>query len=479
MRESYAACPSDAAWQIRGMPDTTLIGRTAVELARSVRDGDCTAREVAEAHLAHAAMRNPDVGALQLIRHDAALADAARVDRLPVADRLLPLAGVPVVVKDNVPVAGEPMRVGSLATPASPSTADHPVVTRLRAAGAVVIGLSRVPELCLWGTSDSEFGTARSPWRLDRTAGGSSGGSAAAVAAAMAPIAHGNDGLGSIRIPAACCGVVGIKPGPGVVPAGLGANSWYGIAENGALATTVADAALLLSVLAEAPALASVAPPGARLRIGLAVAPPAIGLRADGVLVAHTRAVAALLEGAGHTVDEMDPPMPSPLQLLAILGTWGAGARTEVDAILDGDPSAWERLQRRTRMHARMGDAARRLGLEHERYRQQWRARMDAALTRHDFLMTPTLARPPVAADGWRHRSWVANLIANLTYTPYCGPVNFARLPAIAVPAGVHPDGTPTSVHLVGRAGSERSLLAIAAQLEQLQPWTRHAPALV
>lgn len=454
-----------------------FVGRTAAELAQAVTNGACTAREVIEAHLAHAEIRNGTVGALQVIRRDGAIAEAARLDRLPAAERMLPLAGVPVVIKDNIPVAGEPMRVGSRATPSSPSTADHVVVARLRSAGAVIIGISRVPELCLWGTADSDFGTARSPWRLDRTAGGSSGGSAAAVAAAMAPIAHGNDGLGSIRIPAACCGLVGIKPGPGIVPADLGTNSWHGIAENGALATTVADAALLLSVMAATPALAVVAPQDARLRIGLAVAPPAVGLRTDPVLAAHTRALAKLLEAAGHVVDEIDPPMPSPRQLLAILGTWGTGARAEVDALCDGDATAWERLQHRTRMHARMGDVARRLGLEHERHRQRWRARMDEALVRHDVIMTPTLARPPIAADGWRHRGWLANLVANLTYTPYCGPVNFARLPAIAIPAGVHPDGTPTSIHFIGRERSELTLLSLAAQLEHLQPWQRHPPS--
>ena len=117
------------------------------------------------------------------------------------------------------------------------------------------------------------------------------------------------------------------------------------------------------------------------------------------------------------------------------------------------------------------------LGLEHERHRQAWRARMDSVLSRHDVIMTPTLARPPVAADGWRQRGWLANLIANLTYTPYCGPVNFARLPAVAVPAGVHPDGTPTSVHFIGRGGSEAALLSLAAEVEQLHPWLRYPRA--
>lgn len=456
------------------MPDTTFVGRTATELALAVSRGDSSARDIAEAHLAHAEERNIEVGALQVIRRDAALSEAARIDRMSASERLLPLSGVPVVIKDNIPVAGEPMRVGSRATPAAPSIADHAVVGRLRAAGAIVIGISRVPELCLWGTSDSDFGTARSPWRLDRTAGGSSGGSAAAVASAMTPVAHGNDGLGSIRIPAACCGLVGIKPGPGLIPANLGVHSWFGIAEHGALATTVADAALLLSVMAEDPALATVAPPAGPLRIGLAIAPPAIGLRVDKVLAAHTREAAVMLASLGHVVEEIEPPMPTPRQVLAMLGTWGAGARAEVDALLEGDATAWKRLERRTRQHARMGDIARRLGLAHERYREQWRSRMDDALSRHDVIMTPTLAQPPIAADEWRRRGWLANLVANLTYTPYCGPVNFARLPAIAVPAGVHPAGTPTSVHIVGSAGSEHTLLALAGQLERLKPWLRH-----
>ena len=460
------------------MTDTSLHARTATELARSIRDGELTATEVVRASLDRIEARNPALGAFQHVRRAAALAEAARIDARP-ARGDLPLAGVPVAIKDNIPVAGAPMRVGSLATPEEPSPADHEVVTRLRAAGAVIVGTTRVPELCLWGTSDSDFGAARSPWKPELTAGGSSGGSASAVAGALVPIAHGNDGLGSIRIPAACCGLVGIKPGPGVVPADLGANSWFGIAENGALATTVADAALLLGVLAGNPGFADVAPPPRPLRIALAVSPPAAGFRADRERVERTREIAALLAGAGHIVEEVRPPMPAPLEVLGILGTWGAGARDEVDLLLAGDAEAWERLQPRTRRHVRMGDVARRLGLAHERHRATWRRRMDEFFSRgHDLLMTPTLAHAPLAADGWRHRGWLANLLANLTYAPYCGPVNFARLPAIAVPAGLHSDGAPASVHFVGQAGAETLLLGVAAQVEALRPWVRHSPVL-
>ena len=130
------------------------------------------------------------------------------------------------------------------------------MVRRLRGAGAVVVGITRVPELCVYGTTDSTYGITHNPWDLDRSPGGSSGGSAAAVASGTVPVAHGNDGMGSIRIPSACCGLVGIKPGLGVVPADLGDGSWFGMAENGPLATTVDDAALMLSVLASRPELA-------------------------------------------------------------------------------------------------------------------------------------------------------------------------------------------------------------------------------
>lgn len=457
------------------MAATTPVGMTAGEIARDVREGTRAARDVVAAHLACIAAADETIGAFQLVRHDAAMAEAEEFDARGSERKQLPLAGVPVAVKDNVPVRGEPMRVGSQASPVTPATTDHPVVTRLRAAGAIVVGVTRVPELCLWGTADNGFGTARTPWRLDRTAGGSSGGSGAAVAARMVPVAHGNDGLGSIRIPAACCGLVGIKPGHGVVPAELGSNSWFGIAENGALATTVADASLMLAVMANDATFADVHRPP-RLRIAMAPAPPAIGVPADRVLVERTRAIASVLAAEGHEVVEVRPPMPGPMELLGILGTWGAGARQEVDLLLRADPDAWERLEKRTRRHVRMGDVARRLGLASERHRASWRQRMDRFFERHDVLMTPTLARPPIAADGWRHRGWLANLIANLTYTPYCGPVNFARLPAIAVPAGMHPDGTPASVHLVMPAGSERTLLGLAAEIERQRPWARHAP---
>ena len=459
------------------MTDTTLTGRTATELAALVKAGHVSAHEVTQQHLAHLAEGGDRFGAFERLRAADALHAADRVDRADAARRIaMPLAGVPIAVKDNVRVAGIPMRQGSRATDASPSRESHPLVARLEAAGAVILGTTRVPELCLWGTSDNAFGVARSPWAPDRTAGGSSGGSAAAVASALVPVAHGNDGLGSIRIPAACCGLVGIKPGHGVVPSALGANSWYDIAENGVLATTVADAALVLSVLADDAALATVEEPREPLRIALAITPPAIGLRVHPEVADRTRAVGDALRALGHFVEPVRPPMPSPLAALAILGTWTAGAAGEVEALFGDDPAALGLLEPRTRAHATAGRIARRLGLAAERHRTSWRAAMDRFLSRYDVLLTPTLAAPPLAADDWRHRGWLANVVANLTVAPYCGPVNFARLPAIAVPAGVHSDGTPASAHMVASAGREPLLLGLAASIERTRPWTRFSP---
>ncbi|MEK9664177.1 MAG: amidase, partial [Candidatus Nanopelagicales bacterium] len=250
---------------------------TAAATAQAVRAGRASAETAVRESLDLIARRNDDIDAFAVVRGERALAEAAAVDARP--DRAsLPLAGVPVAIKDNVPVAGEPMRVGSAATSDEPQSADHIVVERIRAAGGVVVGITRVPELCVFGATDSVYGVTRNPWDLTRTPGGSSGGSAAAVASGMVPIAHGNDGMGSVRIPAACTGLVGIKPGLGTVPAHLGENDWFSMSENGALATTPEDAALLLSVMADDPRLAEVAPVSKRLRVGVSMAPPVAGV---------------------------------------------------------------------------------------------------------------------------------------------------------------------------------------------------------
>jgi amidase len=445
-----------------------LTAESATTLARLVQGGEVTASESVEAHLEQIAAIDADVGAFQVVRADRAIAEAAalmdRADR-----RELPLAGVPVAIKDNVSVEGEPMRVGSLATTDRPSAADHETVRRLRAAGAIVVGITRVPELCIWGTTDSAFGVTRNPWNLRRTAGGSSGGSAAAVAAAMAPIALGADGMGSIRIPAASCGIVGFKPGPGVVPSALGVSSWYGLAENGPLATNVEDAALMLSVLAARPDLARARPPDS-LRIAVSTRSPVAGIRVDEEVSAAVRAVARKFADAGHHVEEADPPKPPLRLVIGMFAHWFAGAAEEA-AALD-----IRRVERRTRTHVRLGDFARQRGLVRAGDREAWRQLNEAFFGRFDLLLTPVVASNPIEADGWSERGWTANAHANVRFAPFTGGWNFAGYPAASVPAGRHTNGLPLSVQIVASRGREALILSLARQLEILQPWPRHAP---
>jgi amidase len=365
------------------------------------------------------------------------------------------------------------LRAGSAATDGSPQARDHEVVARLRAAGAVVVGITRVPELCVFGATDSVYGVTRNPWDLERTPGGSSGGSAAAVAAGIVPMAHGNDGMGSIRIPAACTGLVGIKPGQGVVPCDLGATDWYGLSENGPLATTVADAALLLSVMAGDPSLAQVADASdaPALRIAVSTRPPLTGISVDREHVRALFASAAALLHEGHEVERFDPAYSNSAATAGLV-RWFAGTAADAET-LDA-----ELLEPRVRRHAAIGRAVVDRGLLTDGPRDQWREQALALLSTYDVLMSPVLAQPPIRAKRWGQESWVKNMIANSRYAPFSAAWNVAGFPAMSVPAGLHPTvGTPMAVQLVARPGREATLLSLAASLEKLRPWQRVAPA--
>jgi amidase len=285
----------------------------------------------------------------------------------------------------------------------------------------------------------------------------------------MVPVAHGNDGMGSIRIPSACCGLVGIKPGAGVVPAGLGDGSWFGMAENGPLATTVEDCALVLSVMAARPEFATVNEPDTvRIAVSTKVFVP--GVPVDKHWRAGAHETADLLRSAGHTVVNANPPYGQRTSQSAIV-RWTAG--TELEARLLADRS---KVETRIRRHAAVGRAAMRFGLPREKGRTRWQHAAEAFFTNHDVLLTPTLAQSPIASRAWGQRGWTVNMIANTRYAPFAAPWNLAGWPAIAVPAGLHPNGTPLSIQLVTRPGGEALLLSLAGQLEQLRPWPRTAP---
>ncbi|MEU6351846.1 amidase family protein [Streptomyces sp. NPDC047072] len=444
---------------------TSWAGRTAAEIAAAVREKRVTPREVVAEHLARIERLDGRVGAFRVVRAEAALAEADEVGARGDLDEL-PLAGVPVAVKDNLAVRGESNRVGSAATPDTPADHDHVTVARLRAAGVVVVGLTNVPELCVFGTTEGVHGTARNPWDTSRNAGGSSGGSAAAVAAGLVPIALGNDGMGSLRIPAANCGLVTIKPGSGVVPAGISDGDWFGMSENGPLATTVEDARLLLSVMADSSFVRR--DEHATLKVAVSLRSPLAGIAVTKPYTKAVRDAAGLLIKGGHQVRRADPPYPLSLSLTS-LTTWTAGTSVDAEGL---DRS---RLARRTRVHAAIG--RRFLGtVRTGKAREELRRRLEPFFAEHDVLLLPALARRSPKAGPWHERGWLANVLVNSNYSPLTPPWNLTGWPAMSVPLGTLPSGAPTAVQLVARPGSEAVLLDLAEELERRQPWQRTAP---
>jgi amidase len=470
-------------------------GRTATEIATAVRHGDVSATTVVEEHLHVISERDPAIGAFRLVREQAV--DEARgvLKRRDLAE--LPLAGVPVAVKDNLEVAGVVTRAGSAGTPDVPAPEDHETVARLRAAGAVIVGVTNMPELGLAAFGDSAYGVVRNPWDPGRTAGGSSSGSAAAVAAGMVPIAVGGDGMGSLRIPAAACGVLAVKPGPGLVP--RPADDWDGLAENGPFATTAADLSLALSVLAADPALAEAwrggrrveprpamlrsvwaddeevwepqPPPGSPepfdLRVAYAPQPLPVGLPMDREYQAAVRAAAETLRIAGHTVVEHGDRLPFWLGP-ATIACWLSRAAAAAEG-LDR-----RRLERRTRSLARAGRALGALKLDGVRGRERWSAYgADQWFGDADVLITPALATVPPKAARWGARGLVRSVVGNVRFAPATGPWNMCGWPAITVPMATHSSGLPIGVQLVAPPGGEPHLLGLAAQLQAAHPPVR------
>ncbi|MFZ0324753.1 MAG: amidase [Actinomycetes bacterium] len=437
---------------------------SATAIAVAVRQGALDPVRVAADALERIRTGDPFVGAFVELRAEQMMAEAAE---LAARENLegLALAGVPVAVKDNVAMAGHVMGQGSWPREGEPQSTDHLVVTRLRSAGALIVGLTRLPEFGLWATTDDPDVVTRAPSAPEWSAGGSSGGSGAAVAAGFVPVAHGNDGLGSVRNPAAACGVVGIKPGRGVVPGQAGHNDWYGMADNGAMGATVADTALLLSVMAADPTLAHVVEPSGTLRVAASVKPPLQGWRTDADLSRAVFAVAALLRDQGHRVDRDQPHYPAQLGLFGTM-RWSAVAADAVDA--SDDPST---LQPRTLGLAGLGRRLRPLIRDEQLDRV--RARCDEFFEQHDLLVTPVFARPALSAERWSERSWTVNVRSNLGYSAgFAGVWNLAGYPALSVPFGTHPEtGTPIGVQLVAPPGRESLLLGTAAVIERLRPW--------
>ena len=470
-----------------------LMFRPADELAALVRGGELSAAALVDAALESIAALQPQINAFVDVDEDAARAAAAAIG----AGDERPFAGVPIAIKNNRAVAGRRLTRGADLMGDHTPSYDHNVTRRLRAAGFVIVGTTTLPE---WGilpvTEGRRCGPTRNPWDLERTPGGSSGGSAAAVAAGMVPLAHGNDGGGSLRIPASCCGLVGLKPQRGRISLAPEAGEQF-LVQDGVLTRTVRETALVLDVLAgPEPGDASWAPPPAepfasaaarapsRLRIGFTTLMPLLDAQLDRACERAAQDAAALLQSLGHEVEEVQPPWQRPGLLELFTQAFGPAISSSIAAagLLAGrEPRAddmealsWELWQSSKRIDAVQAELARYALQAFARSVTRWAAPYDA-------LLTPALAQPPLPIGtldpcgpdprGTFERSG--------HFTPYTAIANVTGSPAISLPLYAREDGLPLAVQLVGRPAQEGALLALAAQVEAAAPWGDRRPVLL
>jgi len=467
-----------------------LLFRSATELAELVRENEISATELVQASLDRIDELEPAINAFTHVANESALATAAEIK--PGDPR--PFAGVPIAIKDNRPVAGMPLTMGSDLFGELIAQHDSFSVRRLRDAGFVIVGKTALPEMAILPTTESRRnGPTRNPWALDRTPGGSSGGSAAAVAAGMVPIAQGSDGGGSIRIPAACCGLVGLKVARGRISPGPELGQSF-LSVDGVLTRTVADTAAALDALAGyEPGDANWAPPPpapyatlsatdpGRLRIGVTLEPGLEGAALDPICKRAVRDAAELLSSLGHELEEVSAPWTG-LDLLPdftrafgpmVSMTTMVGGRIagREPAQADVEPLTWT-LWRHALEVSSMDFQASLARLERA-------ARAIVARTAQlDAVLTPALAQRPVPIGeitGLGPDPW-ANYQRSATFTPYTAIANITGLPAISLPLYQGEDGLPTAVQLFGRPAAEPTLLQLAFQLEEALPWSHRLP---
>jgi amidase len=454
------------------------------EQAALVAKREVSATELVEAALHRIEVLDPRVHAFRIVRAEAALAEAAAADaRIAAGETTGPLLGVPVAIKDDTDLCGEttPFAVRGDHRPA---LEDAEQVRKLRAAGAIVIGKTTTCEIGLWPFSESPgFGKARNPWKLGYTPGGSSGGSAAAVAAGMVPAAVGSDGAGSIRIPAAWTGLVGIKPQRGRVSGFPIRDPFNGITVWGPLARTVGDAALLLDVLAgshpqdayrlDLPrtpfAEAARREPG-RLRIAVSYR-TAFGVsgRLDPEIRLAVERLARVLTDLGHKVFPADPDYG--LIGLGLIPRGTAGVADMLAAMPNPVPEA------RTAAEARLGRVVgRRLLPLAKRLDPVFRRRVGAIFRYADVVLTPTTAQPPFRIGALDGAGYQRTQSASAAACPYAWPWNVLGWPGVNVPAGLSSNGLPIGAQLLGHDSDEATLISLAAQLEAAEGWPDRRP---
>lgn len=449
-----------------------------------VRTGEVSPTELVQLYLDRIARIDPQLNTFRKVLAEKALLEAQQAEARLKAGEERPLLGVPIAIKDEVAVAGEVTTFGTDAFD-EPATEDCEMVRRLREAGAIVIGLTLLPEMAICGfTESATYGVTRNPWDPQRSPAGSSGGSAAAVAAGLVPIASAGDGGGSIRLPAASCGLFGLKPSRGRISFAPGLEYWNGLAVLGCVSRTVEDTALWLDITSggsreqgappppEHPFLESARTSPGKLRVACstlaprAAAPPTV----DRVVKDAVDDAAELLRSLGHEVTQHDPD-------------WGGignnitprflrGVSDTVDGVLHP-----ERLESRTRGFGRLGGMLPDGLFERAlRGREVDAARVNALFDSFDVLVTPVMGGTAIPIRRWEGKGALRTAVGMGRFYPYCVPWNHLGNPAMSVPMGFADDGLPLAVQIVGRPGDEATLLSLAAQLESERPWADRRP---
>jgi len=463
-----------------------MIQTDALTLARQIRTKEVSPVEVVEATLRRIEALQPTVNAFITVTADLARDDARRAEAAVMAGaRLGPLHGVPFSVKDLLFTTGVRTTMGSRIFADQVPTEDAVPVHRLREAGGILIGKTTTPEFGHKPLTDSPlFGATRNPWDLSRTAGGSSGGAAAAVATGQGPLALGTDGGGSVRLPAACCGIVGLKPTLGRVPHVHQADLFSSTSYIGPMARTVAEASACLDAIVDFdPGDPYSRPEPANdprdvtvrgLRLGWL---PRVGNRlVDLEVLAACEAAVRHLEGEGAHVEPVDEDMSAFERTFLIGLQAGLAARVGPHMAKFGDEvarSLRESIERGAQWSA--VDWVNALGQRSAVYR-----RVQGLFRRFDFLLSPALSRPALAVD---HDAFEPITIAGepagsirAAWYPYLWPFNLSGHPAVSLPCGWSSDGLPIGLQLVGPWYGDRRVLALAGHLERVRPCARPMP---
>jgi amidase len=465
--------------------DLDLAFAGAARQAEMVRAKEVSPRELVELYLERIERIDPGLNAYRTVFGERALADADAAGERLASGEEAPLLGVPVAIKDNIDYAGEITAHGTGAYGA-PATEDSHVVRKLREAGAIVIGKTNLPELAIYGFTESPtWGDTRNPWDPSRTCGGSSGGSGVATAAGLCAIAHATDGAGSIRYPAAYCGLFGLKPQRNRVSLSPDREHWHGLSVSGCVSRTVIDAAVYLDTIAGAvtgdfdspppldrPLVEAARTAPGKLRIACTTK-TILPVPKDAEVIAAYEETLELLRSLGHEVTEAAPRYGR--LVTDFYPLYFRGIRDEAKTL----PHP-ERLSDQTKGFVRLGGLFSDRRLRKVRERQpRAAARIQELFRDFDLLITPATARLPVEVGRWRGKGALRTINGMSNVYPYGAAWNYTGQPAATVPAGFSEGGLPRSVMIVARPNDEPTLISLAAQLEAERPWADRRPNLL